>query len=149
MKEYEYTNIGQFINDVRKKPDDFANNMNFLFTKLNEKIKKVEKLKYEELDLFLLELKNEFLDKLTSILSYTTIYKNTKHPHNVLLIKIEELLLKNIQMLGFEEFLVYKKNKKKYNNSVFIEELYNSKIKSWLIEFRYNVITMHDIWVND
>ena len=146
MKEFDYTNIGQFINDYKKKPDDFANNMNYLFTKLNEKIKKVEKLKNEELDLFLLELKHEFLDKLTTILSYTTVYKNTKHPHNALLIKIEELLLKNIQMLGFEEFLVYKKN---YNNSEFVEELYKSKIKSWLIEFRYNVITMHDIWVND
>lgn len=148
MKEYDFTSIGQFINDYKKLPDDFPNHMNALFVKLNEKIKKVETLNldFSILDDFLFNLKNEFLDKLTSLLSYVVVYKNTKHPHNELLIKLEALLLKNIKILNFEEYLVYKQ---KYDTNTNILEKYRLKIKTDLIEFRYDIITMHDIWVND
>lgn len=149
MKEFDYTSIGQFINENKKKPDDFANQMNTMFVKINNKIKQLDNLKnntFIMIDNFLLTIQSEFLLRLTTILSYVTVYKNTKHPHNELLLKIEGILIKNIQKLSLDDFLIYKKEYE-FNNNLLNHFI--SKVETYLIEFRYDIITMHDIWVND
>lgn len=148
MKEFDFTSLGQFISENKKKTDNFSNEMNVLFNKINKKIKELDGLSNDttEIEEFLFSLQDEFLMALTSILSYATVFKNTKHPHNELLLKIEGILIKNIRMLNLEEFSKYKKEYHSYSN---LPRFLLGKIKTYLIEFRYDVITMQDIWVND